>query len=191
MRYFTALGLIYEINPTSKGYTRLSIAANIPFKLKFYKFNVWDTTLLMTDMMEPYKVGDEVKVTYNYKKTFINLVDISRISLDTCPVCFSYQEATDAQRMDCPGCNLIPESDHKKRINSQMTLTSYESKEYLNYIGYRLYFFDKESKRDYLSVIFHNNPLYGTIEDLKVGCEYFVVGWEIGYGKMIEIVDIY
>ena len=65
----------------------LSIASNVPFKMKFYKFHVWDRTLLKTELMEPFQVGNEIKVTYSYKNKFPKLTKMVLPSLDTYPVC--------------------------------------------------------------------------------------------------------
>ena len=191
MSSFTAYARICELIPSEKGYTRLTVAVNIPFKLKLFKFNVWDEALLKTELMEPFKVGDEVKVSYNYKKTFPNLLEMTLSSLDTCPVCFAYLEAADAQRMDCPGCSTVPETDHKIRLNVEMKLTSCDPKEYLHTIGYRLTLHCEEEGMDYVSVIFPNNLLYNTIKDLKVNQNYFVIGWKSLQGHLLDVVDIY
>ena len=37
---------------------------------------------------------------------------------------FVYQQAKLKIFMDCPGCDLIPETDHKKRLNGQMGTSS-------------------------------------------------------------------
>ena len=191
MRSFTAYGRICELTSSEKGYRRLTVAVNIPFKTELFKFNVWDETLLKTELMEPFKAGDEIKVTYNYKKTFPNLIEMTSASLDTCPVCFAYLEAINTQRMDCPGCNLIPETDHKIRLNVEMKLTSCTPKEYLHSTGYRLDLHYEEEDNNYISVIFPNDILYNTIKDLNVGQKYFVIGWKTLHGILLDVVDIY
>ena len=191
MNSFTALGRIYELKPSDRGYTRLSIASNIPFKMKFYKFNVWDRTLLKTELMEPFQVGDEVKVIYSYKNKFPNLKEMVLTSLDTCPVCFSHQEAMDAQRLDCSGCSLIPEAEHKTRVNVQMKVESCTPKEYEHSVGHLLCLNHEEEEKTYCTVIFPSNPLFDLVKDIKVGEDYYVVGWKSASGKMLEVVDIY
>ena len=191
MNSFTAFGRIYEMKPTDRGYTRLSIASNIPFKMKLYKFNVWDRTLLKTELMEPFQVGNEVKVTYKYKNKFPTLMEMVLTSLDTCPVCFSHQEAMDAQRQDCPGCSLIPEAAHKTRVNVLMKVKSCTPKEYEHSVGHLLYLDHEEEKKTYYTVIFPSSPLFNLAKDIKVDKNYYIVGWKTAHSKMLELVDIY
>ena len=187
----TALGRIYEMNPSDKGYTRLSIASNIPFKMKFYKFHVWDRTLLTTELMEPFQVGNEVKVTYSYKNKFPKLTKMELTSLDTCPVCFSHQEAMDAQRQDCPGCSIIPEAEHKTRVNVQMKVKSCTPKEYEHSMGHMLCLNHEEEEKTYYTVVFPSNPLFNVVKDIKVDNSYYIVGWKAAGSKILELEDIY
>ena len=191
MNSFTALGRIYELKPSDKGYMRVSVASNIPFKMKIYKFNVWDRTLLKSELMEPFQVGNEVKVTYYYKNKFPTLKEMTLTSLDTCPVCFSHQEAADAQRLDCPGCSLIPEDEHKTRVNELMKVKSCTPKEYQHSVGHLLCLEHEEEEKTYRTVIFPNNPLFDLVKDIKVDENYYIVGWKSANGKMLELVDIY
>ena len=123
MALFNNYGLICEINPNTKGYTRLTISTNIPFKTKLIKFNVWDTLLLKkpgstrSNTMIPFKVGEEVLVEYSYKDGYPQLVNLVSARVDNCPVCYSSMEGIDAQRMEvgCDDCRLIPEDEHKRR----------------------------------------------------------------------------
>ena len=191
MDTFTSFGRIFELEYSEKGYRRLTVSVNIPFKTKLMRFNVWDDNLLKTELGENFKVGDEVRVVYNYKNTFLNLIEMSPSSVDMCPICFTTIEATNAQIVDCLRCTSIPESDHKIRLNVQMMLMASTLKQYLYSNGYRLELHLEEQNKTYTSVIFENNLLYNSIKDLKVGNKYFVVGWKSPNSGFIDLVDIY
>ena len=114
MALFTCFGLVNQIYAADKGYTRVTVATNIPFKTKKIKFNVWDSMLLKKETMENFKVKDEVYVQYSYRNGYPQLINMRSARIDNCPVCFTSLEGIDAQRMDCEACRLIPEAEHKK-----------------------------------------------------------------------------
>ncbi len=191
MSVFTAFGRIAEIKLMDKGYRRVTVAVNIPFMTKWMKFNVWNEKLLKKKTLEPFTEGEDVKVKYNYKDVFLNLIEMEPSMIDNCPICYSSLEAIDAQRMECEGCSLIPENERKTRINVEMKLTSCTFKQYLHSVGYKLEFlFEDETKR-FVGVIFENTLLYNNIPELKVGSNYFVVGWKSNSGILLDIVDLY
>lgn len=191
MSLLNSFGLICEIDPNVKGYTRLTISTNIPFKTKLLKFNVWDTLLLKKSTLEPFKIGEEVHVKYSYKNTFPQLVSMELSRIDNCPICFSSLEGIDSQRWECEGCRLIPEDEHKKRVNKQMQLVSKSLKEYDHCKGYRLEFYCASEHKAFNTVIFEGNFVYKEINKLRVGDTYWVVGWVTQNGRFLDIVDIY
>ena len=197
MALFNSYGLICEINPNTKGYTRLTISTNIPFKTKLIKFNVWDTLLLKkpgstrSSVMIPFKVGEEVQVEYSYKNSYPQLVSMVASRIDNCPVCFSSLEGIDAQRLECDGCRLIPEEEHKKRVNTQMQVVSKTLKQYSNSAGIKLELFSENDNKAFAPVIFPNNVAFQTVENMKIGHKYWVAGWIAPNGKFLDVVDIY
>ena len=199
MALFNNYGLICEINPNTKGYTRLTISTNIPFKTKLLRFNVWDTIQLKrpgstrSNAMIPFKVGEEVQVEYSYKDGYPQLVNMVSARVDNCPVCFSSLEGIDAQRMEvgCDGCRLIPEDEHKKRVNTQMQVVSKTLKQYSNSAGIKLELYSESENKAFAPEIFPSNFVFQTAENMKVGHKYWVVGWIAPNGKFLDVVDIY
>jgi hypothetical protein len=191
MSDFTIYGLVCELKPSVKGYTRLTVATNTPFRTKLMKFNVWNNNLLQKETLEPFKAGDEVKVIYNYKNTFPSLITMTQSPVDNCPVCYASLEAINAQRLECTGCSLIPPEDRKIRLNMKMMLRSRESKQYMYSTGQRLDLFDEDQRKSYIAVVFENNFVYKSIKDMKAGHNYYIVGWVSRNGNLIDIVDIY
>jgi hypothetical protein len=193
MSVFTSVGRIYELKEMDKGYKRFTFVYNIPFKTRVLKFNVWNETLPEEgDQLTSFNEGDEVKIDYTYKKSFPHLLRIEKALIDSCPICHTFTEAQNAQRIDCDGCRLIPQEEHKIRINAPMKLISMESKQYLYSTGLRVEFlFESENKR-FTFVIFENSILYKEVQNLKLGNRYFVVGWKSTQpGNYLDIVDIY
>ena len=188
---FTVYGLVDELYPVSTvGYTRLTIAHNIPFKTKTIKFNVWDELLLKKSTGEKFKLGDEVQVLYTYRRGFPQLVNMFATSIDNCPVCWSSLEAIDAQRMDCTACNLIPQDEHKTRINTHMKLIACVFNKYGRSSGYRMEFYDSENNKAYAFVIFANNKLFHAVPHMKVDDSYQVIGWLAPNKRFLDVVDI-
>ena len=190
MSLFNSYGRVYEIDPNVKGYTRLTISTNIPFKNRLIKFNIWESLLLKKPSLIPFKVGEEVRVDYSYKNGYPQLVSMIPSRVDNCPVCYTSLEGIDAQRLECDGCRLMPEEEHKKRINTHMQLVSKTLKDYPNCKGFRLELYNAVDNKAFIPVIFANNRLYNAIENLKVGNMYYVVGWLAPNGKYLDVVDI-
>ena len=192
MELFNCYGLVNELYPVSaKGYTRLTIATNIPFKTRKIKFNVWDKMLLRKNTGESFKLGEEVQVQYGYRRGFPQLMEMQAVSIDNCPVCWASLEGINAQRTDCAACSLIPEDEHKKRINTEMKLTACAYKKYEKSNGYRVEFYDAAENKSFTFVIFENNSLYATVPDMKVGDSYRVIGWLAPNNRFLDVVDIH
>ena len=186
MSALTILGRVLELKPMDKGYTRLTIVYNIPFKTKTLKFNAWNE-----DMLSSCEEGETVKVVYTYKNSFPHLLAIDRALIDSCQICHTFMEALDAQRIECEGCSSIPKDQHKTRINAMMKLISLEPKQYMYSTGLRLEFLLEIEKKRYTYVIFENSLLDRISHDLKIGEKYFVVGWKSTQpGCFLDIVDI-
>ena len=60
-------GIIAKIQATDKGYTKMVLAVNIPFKQKYIAFNIWKDALLQ-DSSGQFKVDDCVGAVYHYKE---------------------------------------------------------------------------------------------------------------------------
>ena len=115
MSIFTVLGRIHDLKPTSKGYKRLTIVYNIPFKTNLLKFNVWDKTLLKEEnnLIPTFKEGENVKIEYTRKDPYLELLTMERVLIDSCPICDTFVEAMDAQRIECESCSGMPEDQQK------------------------------------------------------------------------------
>ena len=188
-----SFGMITKIQAMEKGYTKIVLTVNIPFKQKYITFNVWKSALLQ-DSSGRFAVGDCVGASYHYTERFTVLDELIRvIRFDNCPICFCNLEPIDAQRIDCPGCSTMDESEHRDRICDNMILMSYTLNEYKYSSGYRLEFTQESTKKNIVAVIFKNNPLFDKIESLKISKTYLVIGWQskenFAY-KPFEIVDI-
>jgi hypothetical protein len=185
-----SLGKIVELSTVDQGYRRLAVAVNLPFRTKVLKFNVWNDNLLQKETLEPYKEGDDVAVDYHYQGSYLRLNGLKPILLDSCPICYTYREATDAQRIDCLECDSIPEDSKKTRVNCRMRLTSKSKKQYMYSLGFRLQLVPEgEEGKTYTAVIFENNLLFPKVPMFKTGENYFVVGWISN--NLLDIIDIY
>ena len=101
-------------------------------------------------------------------------------------------EGIDAQRMEigCDGCRLIPEEEHKKRVNTQMQIVSKTLKQYSNSAGIKLELFNEIDNKAFAPVIFPSNFVFQKVENMKIGHKYWVVGWIAPNGKFLDVVDI-
>ena len=190
--YFS-YGVITKIQTTDRAYTKIVVTVNIPFKQKYLTFNVWKDALLK-DSSGRFNVNDCVGVVYHYKEHFTVLDEIVRVNgFDNCPICYCNLEPMDAQRIDCPGCSTMDESEHKDRISENMKLISCSINKYEYSSGYRLEFTQESTEKKIVAVIFKNNPLFDRIETLKISKSYIVIGWQSKENfvcKPFEIVDI-
>ena len=187
-----ALGKIVGVKPMDKGYKRLEVAVNAPFRTKRLKFNIWNDNLLLKETSEPYKAGDTVALDFHVQGSYLRLNNLKPMDLDSCPICYAYREATDAQRLDSPCCELIPEESRKTRIDCRMMLQSKCKKQYMYSEGMKLQLAPVEEEEDvktYTTVIFENSPLYSKVPALKTGNIYCVIGWVSK--KLLDIIDIY
>ena len=122
MSTHSLLGEIVKLHATDKGYTKLVLSVNIPFKTLSITFNFFDK-LLLRDSEKEFGIGDFVQADYHYKETFTQLDQLTRmVRFDNCPICYTNLEPMDAQRFDCPGCAIMSEDDHKGRISEKMKL---------------------------------------------------------------------
>ena len=186
-------GVIAKIQAMDKGYTKMVLAVNIPFKQKYITFNIWKDALLK-DSSGEFKVDDCVGAVYHYKEHFAVLDELVHVDrFDNCPICFCNLEPMDAQRIDCPACSMIDKSEHKERIYENMTLVSCRINDYKYSSGFRLEFIRKSTDKKIAAVIFKNNPLFDKIETLKISKTYIVIGWQSKENfvyKPFDIVDI-
>ena len=189
----TALGEIVKAELMEKGYTKLVLLVNIPYKTIYLTFILWDQKKFLGGD-DPLGVGDFVLAKYHYNGNFTQLDEMTKmISFDSCPICWSNLEAMDAQRIDCPGCSTIPEAESKGRVSERMKLISKTLKEYRYSAGYKIEFVD-ENQKGYVCVIFKNSPLFEKIDELSVSQSYDVIGWKNkGDFKChpLDIVNIY
>ena len=73
------------------------------------------------------------------------LVHVNRF--DSYPLCFCSIEPIDAQRIDCPGCGTMDESERKDRICENVKLVSCTINIYKYSSGYRLEFNQKSTEK--------------------------------------------
>lgn len=184
-------GLICEITPNAKGYTRLTISTNIPFKTKLLKFNVWDSLLLEKPTMEPFRIGEGVQVQYFYRDVFPQLSEMVEAAVDNCPICRTTLEAIDAQRWECDACKSIPDEQRKKRVNARMLLVSKKLNAYKNSKGYKLELYWVGEDKTLTPVIFESNLLFNAIDKLSTGTMYWIVGWLAANDRYLDVTDIY
>ena len=174
----TALGEIAKIEVMTKGYTKLLISVNIPYKRINLTFCVWDTSQLCVGG-DGIDIGDNVLVQYHYKEKFAQLDGLNKMErFDNCPICYANLEPMDAQRIECPECSNISEEESKERVSDKMELASKELNEYRYSSGYKLKFVEENEQKSYTCVVFKNSPLFENIEQLKVAKTYHVVGWK-------------
>ena len=93
-------GTIKKLGLEGKGYTKLVISVNLPFRTKLYlQFNVWSKNLLFNSADEKqFQLEDQVEVEYYYKGDFLELTSLTKTCLEYCPVCFNALEEIESQR---------------------------------------------------------------------------------------------
>ena len=120
----SALGEIAKMEVMEKGYTKLVISVNIPYKRTNLTFCVWDPRKLCVGD-DGIDIGDNVLVQYHYKENFKQLDGLTKMErFDSCPICYTNLEPMDAQRIDCPGCTSISELETKERVSEKIKLSS-------------------------------------------------------------------
>ena len=196
MSTHTALGEIIKVELMEKGYTKVILLVNIPYKTIYTAFNLWPQKVKkIFNGTEKLKVGDCVLAKYHYNGNFTELDDMTKMErFDSCPICWCNLEAMDAQRIDCPGCSIIDEEEAKIRIAERMHLKTKELKEYRYSSGYKLLFLSEEDGKEFVFVVFQKSPLYEKMDELIVSRKYHVVGWRSkGDFKShpLDIVNIY
>ena len=191
----TSLGEIIRVEQNVKGYTRVMLQVDIPFKRTYLTFIVWNLSKL-NDNGKIMKIGDFVRASYHYKEQFPQLDQLNEVcnGYDCCPVCYSYTEAQDAQQIDCPGCAIVNDDEYKQRISEPMTLIAKVLNVYTYSSGYQVEFFNEKTKVSYKTVVFRNQPLFNQIVDMKIGGTYRVIGWKHKNEfkcNPIDLVDIF
>ena len=193
----SSLGEIVKLQATDKGYIKLVLAVNIPFKTMSITFNVFDK-LLLRDFEKDFDIGDFVQVDYHYKGTFTQLDQLTRMMrFDNCPICYTNLEPIDAQRFDCPGCALMSDDNHKERISEKMKLLECTPTQYKYSSGYKIKFISEDQEYHLGAVVFKNSPLFDRLGNLRINHFYHVHGWKNKQGfkstppEIVNIHDIY
>ena len=187
----TSLGKIYDISQSSKGYFKLTIAVNTPFKTRFLKFCLWDDELLKYNA-ELYKEGDEVRVSYYYQDNFPKFLSMVPQSIDECPDCFTFYEASDAQRIVCPeSCSTHTEV--KERVHNSVKLVSITVKSFRYPPGRCLVFIDDNTGETFHCTIFESHPIFMKTGDLELLKMYNIIGWRASdrFKNSLDVIDIY
>ena len=152
----TALGEIVKAELMEKGYLKLVLLVNIPYKTVYLTFILWDQKKFLGGD-DSLCIGDCVLAKYHYNANFTRLDEMNKVMrFDSCPICWCNLEAMDAQRIDCNGCSTISEAESKERVAERIRLTSKSLKEYRYSTGYKIEFVD-ENQKGYVCVIFKNS----------------------------------
>ena len=190
----SSLGKIYEISRSSKGYVRLVITVNTPFKTKYLKFCVWDDTQLIYRGVS-FKEGDSVRVDYYYQDNFPRFSSMTPQPIDLCPICFCFHEETNAQRMDCQYCSTYAVEQYKERINHRLKLVANYTKNCLYSRGQCMTFIIDSTGEVFNCVVYESNPLFSKLGALELLNLYTVVGWKetpnYKVCNMLDVIDIY
>ena len=189
---FNDIGTIKKLKLEEKGYFRIIVSVNMPFYTKYLQFNVWKSDILQNSDGEQFGLEDQVKVEYYFKGNFLELVRLTKIHIEYCPVCFNGLERIETQRMDCSGCSLLPNYEQRERINIEMILVSCAEKQYRYSTGYRLELSAPSLNTSFISVIFPSKPLlHSMVPNLQVGKAYTVLGWrDKNLFDLIDIVEL-
>ena len=186
----TALGEIVKVDMMDKGYTKLVLLVNIPYKTQYLTFSLWNAKKFLGGD-DNLKVGDCVFAQYHYNTHFTQLDNMTKmISFDNCPICWCNLEAIDAQRIECPECSNISEEESKEQVSDKMKLTCKELNEYRYSSGYKLKFVEENDQKRYTCVVFKNSPLFENIDQLKIAETYHVVGWKHKEDLKCHVFDI-
>ena len=82
----TALGEIVKAGLMEKGYTKLVLLVNIPYKTVYLTFILWDEKKFLGGD-EPLGVGGCVLAKYHYNGNFKQLEEVTKmIRFDNCPI---------------------------------------------------------------------------------------------------------
>ena len=188
MTIYSTFGVIHDVIQVQNAYYKLTVCVNTPFRTDFLKFKVWRKELLKKYESVMFDKGDEISMKYHYKDSTPYLDNLSPASIDHCPVCYNALEATDAQRFECDGCSLYPESERKVRINKPMKVMSLTTELYAHSSGIRLELLPQGESKLCVAVVFPNELHYSSISKFKVGEIYYTLGWKSG--NDLDIVDI-
>ena len=189
----SSLGKIYEISRSSKGYTKLVIIVNIPFKTKYLKFCIWDDTQLIYKGT-PFREDDSVRVDYYYLDNFPRFSSMTPQPIDLCPICFCFHEETDAQRMDCQYCSTYATEQYKERVNESLKLLSNYTKICRYSRGQCMVFINDSTGEVFTCIVYESNPLFSKLGELELSNLYTVVGWKENPSfkcNTLDVIDIY
>ena len=189
----SSLGKIYEISRSSKGYTKLVITVNIPFKTKYLKFCIWDDTQLVYKGVS-FREDDEVRVDYYYQENFPRFSSMTPQPIDMCPICFCFHEEIDAQRMDCQYCSTYDTAQCKERVNQSLKLVSHSIKNYRYSRGQCMVFINDSTGEVFNCVVYESNPLFSKLGALELLNLYTVVGWKENPSfkcNTLDVIDVY
>ena len=167
------IGIISDIRQSQfDGYTILILKQNFPFRTIYRTFQVSNYEI------ENLKSGDEIKgLTFsNMEQGFYQLSNIEQILIDICPEsrCYSFLEAENAQRTECPDCWNIP--DDEARIRMELCLHFQASFSFKNSVQLHLY---KDCTLYYSLQIYDNHPLFQKANNLNLNTEYRVTAWKV------------
>ena len=189
-----SLGKLYEISRSSKGYTKLVITVNIPFKTKYLTFCIWDDTQLVYKG-KPFKEDDSVRVEYYYEDNFPRFSSMTPEPIDLCPICFCFLEQINAQRMDCQYCSTYAAEQYKERINQSLKLVSNSTENYQHRSREQCMSFINDSTGEVFNcVVYESSPLFSKVGALELLNIYTVAGWKENPSfkcSMLDVIDIY
>ena len=180
---YTVFGVVKQLQLQEKGYQRLVIAVNSPYKTEWLKFNIWRNDEVLKACGEKFKVEDTVRLVYS-REMYPKLIELHETAIEFCTNCYrSYEE----RGAEC-GCRSLPEEERKERLCSKMVLKASSVHNYRYSKGFRLKL-QAEDGTTYTTVIFPvNSTLYTRVQDFHVGKVYNIVAWK--KNKLLDIVDM-
>ena len=191
-----SLGTLYEISRSNRGYTKLVITVNIPFKTKYLTFCIWDDTQLVYKG-KPFKEGDSVRVEYYYQDNLPIFSSMTPEPIDLCPICFCFLEQISAQRMDCQYCSTYATEQYKERINQSLKLIYNSTKAGFQFYRSReqcMSFINDSTGEVFNCAVYESSPLFSKVGALELLNIYTVVGWKENSTfkcSMLDVIDIY
>ena len=175
-------GRIFQLKDEPRGYTRMTIATDLPYRRQFVRFNIWDLPGLKTRYGDGFQEGAEVQYSYDTETQYPYLTDFEPCLLGSCTDCYAQYELGDAQKISCGDCDNL-EVD---RLDVSLKLESSKIKKYTYSKGISVCFTEQETK--YICRVFETSPLFEDLQTLEVGVEYTVVGWR---GEKLEDGNFY
>ena len=180
---YLVFGVIKQLQLQEKGYRRLVIAVNSPYKTEWLKFNIWCEEEVTKPCEEKFRVEETVRAVYS-KEVYPKLIELHETPIQFCTTCYCSHEERGAK---CD-CGSLPEEERKERLCSKMILKDSSVHNYRYSKGFRLKL-QAEDDTTYVTVIFPvNSTLYIRVQNFRVGNAYNIVAWK--KNKLLDVTDM-